>query len=81
MEYLQFKFTANGPDGRSYQCTMFHKLSDALDETQAIAHAERNNPGFTSIRVTSITTISEDEYAFRIRVMCDSDTWGFQPIP
>ena len=81
MEYLQFKFTAKGPDGRNYQCTMFHELSNAPDEAQAIAHAERNNPSFTDIRVASVITISEDEYAFRVRVMCDSDTWGFQPIP
>lgn len=80
MKYLQFQFTGKGPDGRTYRCTMFYELSIAPDGAGAIAHAERAHPGFTDIRVTSATTISADEYAFRVRTMCDSDTWGFQLI-
>lgn len=79
MKYLQYHFTAKGPDGRNYKCTMFYELSAAPDGSQAIANAARNNPGFTDIRLMSATTISADEYAFQVRVMCDSDTWGFQP--
>ena len=80
MKYLQYHFTASGPDGRTYKCTMFYELPAAPDGPQAIANAARSNPGFTDIRLTSATTISADEYAFQIRMMCDSDTWGFQPI-
>ncbi|SDF81071.1 hypothetical protein SAMN04487996_112252 [Dyadobacter soli] len=80
MQYLHFKFTAKGPDGREYECTIFYEQSTAPDETRAIANAERNHPGFTDIRITSVTEISSDEYAFHVRIMCDSDTWGFQPV-
>lgn len=80
MKYLQFQFTGKGPDGRTYGCTMFYELSVAPDGAGAIAHAERAHPGFTNIRVASATTISADEYAFRVRTMCDSDTWGFRLV-
>jgi len=80
MKYLQFKFSAIGEDGRSYERTMFYEQPTAPDEAQAIANAGRNNPGFTDIRVASVTIITAEEYAFRVRIMCDSDTWGFQPI-
>ncbi|SEI39231.1 hypothetical protein SAMN05216327_101177 [Dyadobacter sp. SG02] len=80
MKYLQFKFVAQSEDGRTYARTMFYEQSTAPNEAQAIAHAGHNNPGFNDIRVASVTAISDDEYAFRIRVMCDSDTWGFQPV-
>lgn len=79
MRYLQFKFTAKGQDCRSYECTMFYEEPTAPDEAQAIVNAERYNPGFSEIRITSVATISADQYSFRVRVMCDSDTWGFQP--
>ena len=78
MTYLQYKFLAKGPDGRDYKCAMFYELSIAPDGAGAIAQAERSYPGFIDIRVASVTTISAEEYAFQVRMMCDSDTWGFQ---
>lgn len=80
MKYLQYDFTAKGPDRRTYKCTIFYELPAAPDGPEVIANAARNNPDFTDIRLLSATTISADEYAFRVRVMCDSDTWGFQPV-
>ncbi|OJV12458.1 MAG: hypothetical protein BGO21_06890 [Dyadobacter sp. 50-39] len=80
MQYLQFQFIGKGPDGLNYRCTMFYELAAAPDGAGAIANAERAYPGFSDIRVASATTISEDRYASQVRMLCDSDAWGFQLI-
>jgi len=80
MEYLQFNFSGTGEDNLRYKCTMFYERSEAPDGSQAIANAQRSYPGFTDIRLKSVITISLSEYSSLVRIMCDCDSWGFQPI-
>ncbi|MCF0071265.1 hypothetical protein LZD49_12355 [Dyadobacter sp. CY261] len=80
MQYAQFEFNARGPDGRTYECTMFYEQPSQPDAAQAIANAARYYPDFTDIHITATKTLSLEEYSFRVRQMSDCDEWGFQLI-